>query len=130
MNISNVEYRDLTFDLKTHPINKSPITISGNEVIKSSIKNLVMMKSFDKPFHPEINGGVFNLLFEPMTDVTTNLLMENIKSVINQNEPRVRLIDVLVEPYYDQNLYQISIVYTLLNQVETQELGIVLEVLR
>ena len=130
MNISNIRYKDLTFDFKAHPITKSPITISGNDVIKSSIKNLVMMKSFDKPFHPEINGGVFNLLFEPMSDVTSTLLAENIKSVIGLNESRARLIDVLVDPVYEQNLYQITIVYTILNQTETQELGLILEVLR
>ena len=42
MNISNTKYRDLTFDFKAHPITKSPITISGNDVIKSSIKNILV----------------------------------------------------------------------------------------
>jgi len=130
MNISNIKYRDLTFDFKSHPINKSPITISGNDVVKASIKNLVMMQEFDKPFHPEINSGVFNLLFEPMTQAITFLLSENIRTVINQNEPRVQLKDVIVEPFYDDGLYQITIVYTILNQTETQELGFILEVLR
>ena len=65
-----------------------------------------------------------------MSDVTSTLLTENIKSVIGLNESRARLIDVLVDPVYDQNLYQITIVYTILNQTETQELGLILEVLR
>ena len=130
MNISNTKYRDLTFDFQIHPFNKSLFTVSGNDVIKSSLKNLVMMKSFDKPFHPEINSGVFNLLFKPMTQAITFLLSENIRTVINQNEPRVQLKDVIVEPFYDDGLYQITIVYTLLNQTETQELGFILEVLR
>ena len=130
MSISNIKYRDLTFDFTIHPINKSPITISGNDVVKTSMKNLVMMQEFDKPFHPEINSGVFNLLFEPMTQAISFLLSENIRTVINQNEPRVQLKDVIVEPFYDDGLYQITIVYTILNQTETQELGFILEVLR
>ena len=49
--------------------------------------------------------------------------ISQILSII-ENESHSRM------PVYDQNLYQITIVYTILNQTETQELGLILEVLR
>ena len=77
MRNKRVVYRDITF--AQHPISRNLLTVSDKDAVKLAVKNLVMMKSFDKPFHPEINGGVYNLLFEPMTDVTSTLLKEGIK---------------------------------------------------
>ena len=33
---------------------------------KRSIRNLVQLNTYEKPFHPEIAGGVREMLFEPI----------------------------------------------------------------
>ena len=130
MRNTKIDYRDITFGLKKHPPTKDIATIKNESAVKQSIKNLVMMERHDKPFHPEINGGVSNLLFEPINDVTSLLLVEAITLVVSTYESRVSLIDVMVEPMPDRNLYQVTLMYTYLNQIETQEMGLILERLR
>tara|TARA_Y100000593_G_scaffold81626_1_gene152807 strand:+ start:831 stop:1217 length:387 start_codon:yes stop_codon:yes gene_type:complete len=128
MRNKRVVYRDITF--AQHPISRNLLTVSDKDAVKLAVKNLVMMKSFDKPFHPEINGGVYNLLFEPMTDVTSTLLKEGITDALISYESRIELHDVIVIPMYNLNTYQITILFSCLNQTEIQELGLALEVLR
>tara|TARA_Y100000593_G_scaffold64333_1_gene118771 strand:+ start:1869 stop:2258 length:390 start_codon:yes stop_codon:yes gene_type:complete len=127
---TKVKYKDITFGLEKHPNTNQPLTVSDNNAIRSSLKNLVMMNHYDKPFHPEIGSGVYDLLFEPMNDATTIMLRENIAEVLGSYEPRINLSGVSVEPFYEQGLYQITIVYSFINQTETQELGLTMEVLR
>ena len=55
---TRVKYKDITFGLEKHPNTNQPLTVSDNNAIRSSLKNLVMMNHYDKPFHPEIGSGV------------------------------------------------------------------------
>ena len=38
---------------------------------KRSVRNLILLNSYEKPFHPEIGGDVRGLLFELMTPLTS-----------------------------------------------------------
>ena len=77
-------YTDLDLFFGQNNKSKDINIVYDVQAVKRSIRNLVLLNVFDKPFHPEINSGVFNLLFEPMTQAITFLLSENIKTVINQ----------------------------------------------
>ena len=40
--------------------------IEDNQAVKRSVRNLVLLDPYEKPFHPEIAGGIRGLLFELM----------------------------------------------------------------
>ncbi len=140
-NINVRKYIDVDNSLKPHPrgvaigvtsgIGSSDIaTLTDSDSIKQSIKNLVMMGSHDKPFHPEIVSGVQQYLFEPATDVVSKLIEKGIESVIRNYEPRVDLLGAVVLPDEDNGRYDVTIVYEIVNSTEpvsTQELGFFME---
>ena len=37
------------------------------EVVKRSVRNLILTNQFERPFHPEIGSSIRDLLFENMT---------------------------------------------------------------
>ena len=45
-----------------------------NSAIKRSVRNLVQIGEYEKPFHPEIASGVRDVLFENMTPFTAQHL--------------------------------------------------------
>jgi phage baseplate assembly protein W len=74
---------------------------------------------------------VSNLLFENMTAVTSEILKNEVQSVINRYEPRVSLIEVIVSPDYDNNNYNITVSYNIIGiDVLPQQLKVVLETVR
>ena len=51
-----------------------------------SIRNLVQLNVYDKPFHPEISG-IREMLFENMSPLTAHTIARKVEDVINNFEP-------------------------------------------
>ena len=105
--------------------------INDVKAVKRSIRNLVLLNHYEKPFHPEIASGVRDMLFELMTPVTAQILARKVEDVINNYEPRARLVGVTAIPDLDRNAYEVSIEFYVVNQpTELVDLSIMLERLR
>ena len=99
--------------------------------MKRSIRNLVLLNHYEKPFRPEIASGVRDMLFELMTPITAQIIARKIEDVINNFEPRARLIGVTAIPLLDKNTYEVSIEFYVVNQpTELVDLSIMLERVR
>ena len=99
--------------------------------VKRSIRNLVQLNAYEKPFHPEISGGVREMLFEPMSHITAIVIARKIEDVINNFEPRARLVSVRAFPDLDRNAYEVSVEFYVVNTpTELVDLTVMLERLR
>ena len=120
---------DLFFGKKTS--NRDISDVTDVQAVKRSIRNLVLLNSFEKPFHPEIASGVRDMLFELMTPVTAALLSRQVQDVIENFEPRARLVGVRAIPDYDKNSYSVTVEFYVVNTpTELVDLTIFLERLR
>ena len=70
---------------------------------------------YEKPFHPEIASGVRDMLFENMTPLTSIILAKKVEEVIENFEPRVRLMSVSARPDLDRNEYEMTIEFFINN---------------
>ena len=57
----------------------------------------------EKPFQPLVGSSVNRLLFEPLDAFTADAVAEEIRTTINQYEPRVKLTKVNVTPIFEGN---------------------------
>ena len=120
---------DLFFGKKSSDRDVSVVT--DVQAVKRSIRNLVLLNTYEKPFHPEISSGVRDMLFELMTPVTAAILGRQIENVIENFEPRARLVRVNTIPDYDRNSYEVTVEFYVVNTpTELVDLTIFLERLR
>jgi len=120
---------DLFFSKKIH--NNDVSEVVDIQAVKRSVRNLVLMNVYEKPFHPEIASGVRGMLFELMTPVTAVILSRQIEDVIINFEPRVKLVGVRTIPDLDKNAYEVSIEFYVVNTpTELVDLTLFLERLR
>ena len=130
VNPSVRKYVDIINSLKAHPTSRDIVTVSDEVSIQQSLVNLIMLRTDEKPFHPEIVSGVQQYLFEPMNDITSKLIEKSVETVIKRYEPRVDLIGAVVIPEVDKNQYDITLVYRIRNSPEpvaVQELNFFME---
>ena len=105
--------------------------VTDAQSVKRSIRNLVQLNTYEKPFHPEISGGVREMLFEPMSHITAIVIARKIEDVINNFEPRARLVSVRAFPDLDRNAYEVSVEFYVVNTpTELVDLTVMLERLR
>ena len=128
---SNRIYRDLDLFFTKKGTNSDVNRVEDIQAVKRSIRNLVLLNEHEKPFHPEIHGGVRDMLFENMTPVVSNILARKIEDVITNFEPRARLQTVRAIPNFDKNAYEISIEFFVVNTpTELVDMSIMLERIR
>ena len=120
-------FSDLDLNFKPHPVT-GDITLKYDEnAIKQSLKNLLQLRHFEKPFHSEIGSPLRELLFEPITPLTQFMARRTIIDVVANFEPRVELIDVDVIASDENNALYISITFKIVNTERPQTLEFVLE---
>ena len=105
--------------------------ITDVEAVKRSVRNLVLTNFYEKPFHPEIGSGVRDMLFENMSPLTAVVLAKKVEDVIENFEPRARLVGVRALPNLDRNEYEVTIEFFVVNTpTELVDMTVFLEVLR
>ena len=119
---------DLFFGRKTNDdVNK----VTDIQAVKRSIRNLVLLNVYEKPFHPEIAGGVREMLFELMSPITAQIIARKVELVIRNFEPRARLVGVRATPDLDRNAYELTVEFYVVNApTELVDLTVMLERLR
>ena len=125
------QYRDLDLFFSRKNGTNDIETITDVEAVKRSVRNLVLTNFYEKPFHPEIGSGIRDMLFENMTPITAVVLARKVEDVIENFEPRARLIGVRAQPNLDRNEYEVTIEFFVVNTpTELVDMTIFLEVLR
>ena len=124
-------YSDLDLFFGQNNTTKDVNIVYDVQAVKRSVRNLVLLDAFDRPFHPEISSGVRGTLFELMTPVTAIILGRHVQDVIENFEPRARLVGVKALPNLDRNEYEVSIEFYVVNApTELIDLTLPLERLR
>ena len=125
------QYKDLDLFFAKTQASNDVRKVTDIQAVKRSVRNLVLLNHYEKPFHPEIGSGIRDMLFENMSNMTAFILAKKIEDVIENFEPRVRLISVRADPNLDRNEYEVTIEFFVVNApTELVDLTVFLEVLR
>jgi len=124
-------WKDLDLFFGKKQASKDVNKVVDIQAVKRSVRNLVLLNHYEKPFHPEIGSGVRDMLFELMTPITAFILAKKIEDVIENFEPRAKLVGVRALPNLDRNEYEVTVEFYVVNTpTELVDLTIFLEVLR
>ena len=106
---ANRIYKDLDLDFGRNTVTNDVNKLTDVEAVKRSVRNLINTNHYERPFHPEIGSSVRALLFEPITPLTSLNLQRKVEEVLNNFEPRIRLVQILSRPDADLNRYNLKI---------------------
>ena len=125
------QYSDLDLFFGKKPVGSDINKVTDIQAVKRSLRNLINLNTFEKPFHPEISGGIRELLFEHMNPMVSAVIARKIEDVIENFEPRCRLVSVRAIPDFDRNIYNVTIEFYVVNApTELVDLSVMLERLR
>ena len=123
-------YRDLDLDFSINSATKEIQTLTDIESVKRSVRNLIKLNHYEKPFRPEIGSNLRAMLFENITPQINHAISKQIDLLIRNYEPRCRLVQLNVQPDVDRNGYRASISFFVINHPERVEVETFLERLR
>lgn len=120
-------FSDIDLNFTPHPVTGDLVTRYDDNAIKQSLKNLILTRNYERPFHSEIGSPVKALLFDLITPLTAHMVRRAIVDLVSNFEPRVRLmsVDVIASP--DNNSLYVNIVFRIVNTERPINLDFVLE---
>ena len=120
-------FKDISMSFETNPLNEDLIALKNSSAIARSIRNIVFTQPGEKFFNPEFGSRVSESLFEIVDEASTIAIRDEIRSSIINYEPRVNLLDVIVNPNPDENEMDVSITYEIVGiDIPPQQLDFVL----
>ena len=111
-------YKDIDLHFTAHPVTGDIAKKIGEAAIIQSIYNLLSFNMYEKLFQPRIYSNLRAHLFEPVDNITSSAIGNEIRNVISNYEPRVALTEVNVTPEYDMNGYTVSITFFIVNATD------------
>ena len=95
-----------------------------------AVKNILLTGKLEKPFNADFSGGLGNILFENMDEITQVELETAIQLAIRSFEPRAILDTVSVKPNIDRNELHVTVRFGVKNTGELVTLDTTLSRLR
>jgi hypothetical protein len=104
-------WSDLDLDFQAHPVTK--------DIVR-----------YERPFQPQIDGGVTRHLFELSSPMTKSNIEGAVKNAIANFEPRASVISIFVGGDPSNNGYDVTINFRVVNQPDPVTIELFLERLR
>jgi len=123
-------YSDFLLSFDKNPLTGNLGRGVNEESIKQSLRTLVLTDLGERFFAPNTGSKVKSVLFDPVDAYTADLIRTTIFQCIQNNEPRVNLIEVAVGDDAENNRYVVNIIFNLINIPDVLQLDLLLRRVR
>lgn len=123
-------FRDLDLKFNAHPTKKDVNKHLNEYAVINSVKNLVSINFYEKPFNPDFGSNLRALLFEPVDEITSIHIERAITEVIENYEPRVNIIEITAAATPEENRYDVALRFSILNSSNAITINFFLERIR
>tara|TARA_Y100000592_G_C5459094_1_gene313008 strand:+ start:190 stop:591 length:402 start_codon:yes stop_codon:yes gene_type:complete len=124
-------FKDISLSFLPHPVTKDLPILKNESAIRRSVRNIVETIPTEKFFDLEFGSDVYKSLFDFVDFGTANIIQDQIKTSVNNFEPRVDNVRVEVDPQNDLNQFEVTVIYDIVGQeFPTQEFTFILEATR
>ena len=107
-------FKDISMSFKFNPLSGDLIALKNENAIARAVRNIVLTTPGEKFFDPDFGSSVSEILFENVDDITAISIKDEIKNCLQNYEPRVEIIDVKVDPNFDENQFDVIITYRII----------------
>ena len=90
-------YSDIDIDFGKNKFTKDLSIARNLQAIQQSVLSIILTSPGEKPFNPGFGVGIYNLLFEILTDADVAILGNSMQNQLEIYEPRVTFESVKID---------------------------------
>ena len=120
-------FKDINLSFKRHPVTNDVVVIRDEDAIKRSVKNIIFTILGEKPFEPDFGSVINQSLFDLNTNLNEIRISDEIKTSLDNYEPRINNVDVSVSVLPDTNEMNCTVQYDIVGlSTPTQTVDVLL----
>ena len=104
-------FRDISLSFARNPVTNDILALRNEDAIKKSVINLVKTQIGERFFNLLLGTSTTSLLFELNTIEVSSVLEEQITTLLDNFEPRIKVRSIVVSPIDDTNELNVTINY-------------------
>ena len=121
-------FKDISMTFQANPLNNDLIGLKNENAIARSVRNIVFTLPGEKFFDEDFGSRISQSLFENIDEISAAEIADEIEQSVTNYEPRVNLLDVQAFPNFDNNQFDVAIIYEIIGaDVPPQELQFALQ---
>ena len=104
--------------------------ITNEDSIINSLKNIILTRKGERPFQPEFGCNISGLLFENFSKFTTDAIETEIRTAVENFEPRIKTIKVNATETQDSHAIELKLFFTTINNPDNISISFFLSRIR
>ena len=121
-------FKDISMTFQANPLNNDLIGLKNENAIARSVRNIVFTLPGEKFFDEDFGSRISQSLFENIDEISAAEIVDEIEQSLINYEPRINLLNVRAFPNFDNNQFDVRIVYEIIGaDVPAQELQFALQ---
>jgi phage baseplate assembly protein W len=104
-------FRDISLSFTRHPVTNDITILRNEDAIKKSVINLARTRLNERFFNDLLGTSIEDSMFELNNSDISSFLEEEITTLLNNFEPRIKLTNVYIDSQPDSNDLYIRIEY-------------------
>ena len=121
-------FKDISMTFQSNPLTSDIIALKNENAIARSIRNIVFTIPGEKFFDESFGSNINKSLFDNIDELSALIIKDQITESIESFEPRVQLIRVNTFPDFDNNSFDVTVIYEIIGaDIPPQELQFVLQ---
>ena len=122
------KFTDISLSFVRNPVTNDILTINNADAIKKSVINLVRTRIGERFFNPLLGSSLEDSMFQLQSPEMAYSLELNIKTLLENYEPRISIFSVLVTYPEDSNDLNVRISFDIIGiPVPTQTVDFILQ---
>ena len=124
-------FKDISLSFKPHPVTNDLQVLKNADAIRRSVRNIVQTIPTERFINTLLGSDVRRNLFEFVDFGTASVIRQQIAIALDNFEPRIENVDVVVNPNVDDNAFDVTVIFDIIGQeFPTQEYSFLLEATR
>ena len=109
-------YADFPINLDKNLVTGQLARLTNADAVKQALVNLVLTGQKERPYQPWLGSKVKQSLFDNMDDeLVVDAIKESITDCIKNNDRRAQVLKINAQPDYEDNGYNVEIIFSILN---------------
>ena len=120
-------FKDLAMDFTRNLFTNDVNSVSNDNAIKQSVKNLVLTVPGEKFYQPNYGSRITALLFEPLDPFLVDAIQNEILNTLRNNEKRITVTKVQCAADYENNAIEVTVEYKIIGLPIVENVEFVLQ---
>lgn len=120
-------YADLDLTFARNPVTGDVSMSYDEQAVIRSVRNLLLTNYYERLFQPSLGSNVDAYLFEPSNSITAASLETEIRTTIENYEPRVIIDKIQVISIEDKNAFYVELHFFIGNNTSPTSVNLLLE---